>query len=404
MTEKSVPFLSGLAVLVIAILYLPPTQVQAQDVYVPLDTENLQKLVAPVALYPDALLAQVLAACTYPDDVMAAAHWEDVGNNPQSIDAQPWDSSVKGVARYPSVLHYMASNADWINNLGDAFLNQQKDVMGAVQNLRADALAAGTLINTPQQTVINDNGSIQIIPTNPDVLYAPSYNPDLVYTPQPYDAGEAYAPEITFGPAVEVGPWLDFDLDWYDGGIYFGNWGNARPWWHNHGHYVDDRPGRFNGVGGIPPNLNGGHWTRDQNRPPPRPVNRPIAHAPITRPERGYPGPNGGAETNRAWGTDVSRESERGQSSRQAAGQPAPQINRPAPERAPTEAREAAPAPARSGAMGGYQSGEEAARSSSRGAESRGGGGGGGGAARGGGGGGGGAAHGGGGGGGGGRR
>lgn len=138
--------------------------------YVPRDIDELQQAVAPIALYPDALVAQVLAATTYPDDVIVAARWEDAGNNPQGIDAQPWDPSVKGVARYPSILHYLAGNADWMNNLGDAFLNQQADVMSAVQDLRAEALAAGTLTSTAQQTVINEDGYIQITPANPTIV------------------------------------------------------------------------------------------------------------------------------------------------------------------------------------------------------------------------------------------
>jgi hypothetical protein len=363
--------------------------------YVPRDIADLQTLVAPIALYPDALLAQVLAATTYPDDVIAAARWEDAGNNPQGIDAQPWDTSVKGVARYPQVLHYLASNPGQLNDLGDAFLHQQADVMQAVQNLRGEALAAGTLVNTPQQTIINQDGYIQIIPTNPNILYVPQYNPLLVYSPPEFAGGEPYPDYITFGLGVDVGDWLDFDLDWYDRGIYFGHWGHDRPWWHDrdHGHYyLQDRPGiyrpgQFRDVGGHPINAAGGRWARDAGRPAPREVDRPIRSG-AGRPERGYAPANRGAEAPR--GADAARASERGRSSRQAAPEPARRAEpahqaparqeapRPAP-RAPARAPEARPsAPTRGGAIGGYTSGAAASHSSARGSASRGGGGGGG--------------------------
>jgi hypothetical protein len=384
--------------------------------YIPRGMDELQQLVAPIALYPDALLAQVLSASTYPDDVIAAAQWEDAGNNPQTADSQPWDSSVKGVARYPAILHYMASNGAWMNALGDSFLNQQGDVMSAVQNMRGDALAARTLTNTPQQSVINQDGYIQIIPSDPQYLYAPVYDPQIVYAPPQYIAGEAYPTYITFGPRVEVGDWLDFDLDWHDRSIYFGRWGQDRPWWHDrdHGgayHYMDDRPGiyqpgRFRDTRGRPIEVQANHWTRDDRRPAPRRVPEPAARQADVRPNRGYPqrasGP-GNASVQAPRGGDASRQSERGRTSRQQAAQPeqrqAPQQVRQAPQaqrapepvrQAPREAaparepvrqapRQSAPAPearpsapTRGGAMGGYQNGAAASGSAARGAASRG--------------------------------
>ena len=383
----------------------PPVQAE----YIPRETADLQQLVAPIALYPDALLAQVLAATTYPDDVIEAARWEDAGNNPQAVDAQPWDSSVKGVARYPSILHYLAGHGDWMNDLGDAFLNQQGDVMSAVQNLRGEALAAGTLVSTAQQTVINEGGYIQIIPTNPDILYAPIYNPLVVYDPPPYAGGDLYTPYITYGLGVDVGDWLDFDLDWYDRGIYFGGWGRDRPWWHDrdHGgihHYNDTRPGiyragQFHDLGSRPINAQADHWTRDNRRPGPRQITRPIAGRANARPERGY-ARQSSVQTYRPAqsprGTDASQSSARGKVSRQRAapgstrvtpGSPLARVPvRQAPVRQqsarsvprqsapPPEARQSAPV--RGGAMGGYRNGAAASHSASRGGASRGGGGG----------------------------
>ncbi|MDB5329778.1 MAG: hypothetical protein JWP03_929, partial [Phycisphaerales bacterium] len=319
----------------------------APSQYYPRSMDELQQLVAPIALYPDALLAQALAASTYPDDVIAAARWEDAGNNPQGADAQPWDSSVKGVARYPDVLHYMASNGDWMNDLGDAFLNQQGDVMSAVQNMRGEALAAGTLASTPEQTVINQDGYIQIIPTDPQYLYAPIYDPQVVYAPPEYVVGQAYPTYIRYGPRVEVGDWLDYDLDWHDRAIYSGRWGRDRPWWHDrdeHGgyHYLNDRPGvyrpgEFRDQGGRPIQVQASHWARDDRRPAPRRAPGPAARPNNDRPDRGYPqrqpaANNRPAESPR--GTDVSRQAERGRTSRGQAAQPEPQP-RQAPQQAP---------------------------------------------------------------------
>ncbi|HWE95291.1 MAG TPA: DUF3300 domain-containing protein [Tepidisphaeraceae bacterium] len=301
--------------------------------------DELQQLVAPVALYPDALLAQVLAASTYPDDVVAAARWEDAGNNPQAADSQPWDTSVKGVARYPDVLHYMASNGDWMNDLGDAFLNQQGDVMSAVQTMRGQALAAGTLASTPEQTVINQDGYIQIIPTDPQYLYAPIYDPQVVYSPPEYAAGQPYPVYIHYGPRVEVGDWLDYDLDWHDRAIYFGSWGRDRPWWNDrdaHGgyHYLTDRPGvyrpgAFRDQGGRPIQVQASHWERDNRRPAPRRAPGPAARPSNERPDRGYPQRQPAANNNRPpetpHGSDVARQSERGRTSREQAAQPRPE-------------------------------------------------------------------------------
>ena len=374
--------------------------------------DELEQLVAPVALYPDALLAQVLAASTYPGEVIAAAQWEDAGNNPLAANSQPWDSSVAGVARYPSVLHYMAAHADWLNGLGDAFLNQQSDVMSAVQLLRAEALAAGTLFSTPQQTVLNQDGYIQIIPTDPRFVFAPIYDPQVVFAPPPYAVGQAFPTYVTFGPQVEVGDWLDFDLDWHDRTLYSGRWGSDRPWWHfkdwgGDYHYLNDRPGAyrpgaFRDRGGRPINAEAAHWARDTRKPPPRPVAGPVRPT-IQRPERGYakpgpPAPNRPAEVPR--GADVAKQSERGRTSLGRAAPPptvaaprspqpvreaprpvtpAPPARAPAPVPAAGVARQARPAPearpsapTRGGAMGGYQSGAAASNSAARGSTSRG--------------------------------
>jgi uncharacterized membrane protein YgcG len=398
--NPNAPFVNrcaGLFLFAIGVFFLALTERSAsadQPGYAPLGPDELQQLVAPIALYPDALLAQVLAACTYPDQVVAAAQWEDAGGNPYVVDTQPWDSSVKGVARYSAILHYMASNGDWMNTLGAAFVYQPEDVMAAVQAMRAKALTAGTLYSTPQQTVINQDGIIQIVPTNPEVLYAPAYDPANVYEAPQYNPGDYYTPLITFGLGVDVGGWLDFDVDWYDHTIYHGDWGANRPWWHYHDDGADHRyldyrpglyqPGRFKDEGGHPIDARDDRWSHDAHQPMPQPAHRPIPVRPVGPPERGYPAPPAARPENPPAygnGSDVYRQSERGKESRQAApepgreapeARPAPEPARPAPEpRQPPRNAPPAEAP-HEGAMAGYQNNADAARASQRGAESRG--------------------------------
>src|SRR5438874_786162 len=151
-----------------------PGPVLAQEVreyappgYVPRDMDELEQLVAPVALYPDALLAQAFVASSYPLDVVRASQWLAAGNDPRGIDSRNWDDSVKGVARFPEILNYLAGHVDWMNDLGDAFVNQQADVMDAVQVERARANAAGNLVSDDRQRVIVDGDVIEIIPADP---------------------------------------------------------------------------------------------------------------------------------------------------------------------------------------------------------------------------------------------
>lgn len=158
------------------------------------DAAQLDQLLAPIALYPDALLAQILMASTYPLEVVEAARWvEDPahaalkGNELVSaLEPLGWDPSVKALVPFPSVLQMMNSRLDWIQKLGDAFLAQQADVMDAVQRLRRQAQSAGTLVSTPQQTVTTEGETIVIEPASPDVLYVPAYDSGVVYGPWPY--------------------------------------------------------------------------------------------------------------------------------------------------------------------------------------------------------------------------
>jgi uncharacterized membrane protein YgcG len=364
--------------------------------YEPFSPEQMDSLTARVALYPDALLSEIFVAATYPLEVVEASQWLAAGNNPATVDQQPWDPSVTGLTRFPAVLNQMASDASWTNDMGAAFLNQKSEVFASVQRLRAQAIAAGTLYSTPQQQVVRDAGVIQIIPADPSTIYVPTYDPSAVYYPPQVPVGTAITPLVSFDYSAPVGPWLAFDCDWTDGDVYIGDWGVNRPWWHwrdHDWHYSDFRPGHYANTGHA--DWHPAVWSHDEHRRGPAfhplPEGHP-GHVPLARPEA-MP------EIDR--GAAAIRDAERGREDRErnAPGpriEPQPAPFRPAPEReAPPERRDVAPErreapPEREAppAMN-YNRGEDAARASERGAESRGGGGGvsGGGGARGGGGG-----------------
>ena len=153
----------------------------------PLGAEQLEQLVAPIALYPDVLLAQVLTASTYPDQVRYVDQWCRAHSNAPAeeiaagADEKNWDPSLKALTAFPQVLAQMARNLPWTSDLGNAYYNQPQDVLGAVQALRQRAQAAGNLQSTPQEAVNYDRGNIELAPPNPDVVQVPSYDPWNVY-------------------------------------------------------------------------------------------------------------------------------------------------------------------------------------------------------------------------------
>src|SRR5271170_5306965 len=153
----------------------------------PLNAQQLEQLVAPIALYPDPLVAQVLTASTYQAQVADADHWRQAqGYAPSEqiaagADAQNWDASVKGLTAFPQVLAEMDRNLRWTSDLGNAYYNQPQDILEAVQVMRQRAQAAGNLQTTPQETVSDDQGNIEVAPANPQVVYVPAYNPWAVY-------------------------------------------------------------------------------------------------------------------------------------------------------------------------------------------------------------------------------
>jgi hypothetical protein len=160
---------------------------QPQPAMQPLGAQQLEQLVAPIALYPDPLVAQVLTASTYPAQIADADHWRQAqAYAPQEqiaagADAQNWDPSVKALTAFPQVLAEMDRNMRWTTDLGNAYFNQPQDILQAVQVMRQRAQAAGNLQNTPQETVSYDQGNIEVAPANPQVVYVPAYNPWVVY-------------------------------------------------------------------------------------------------------------------------------------------------------------------------------------------------------------------------------
>ncbi len=227
----------------------PQSSTDSDSADVILSSSELQQLVAPIALYSDPLLALILPASTYPDELTQADNYLNNGGTQDGIASQDWDKSVQGLAHYPDVLHMMAGNMDWTNQLGAAVLAQQSDVMAAVQAMRAKAKNLGNLVTTPQQSVSSDGGAIQIAPANPQTVYVPTYDPDVVYT-QPVVVGAA--PLVTFGAGFALGTWADYGFNWgwgggsiCTGGFYdssFGwswsyhSWSSAHYSWHRDWH------------------------------------------------------------------------------------------------------------------------------------------------------------------------
>jgi hypothetical protein len=216
---------------------VPPQDGKAPP-YAQQTPEQLQRLVAPIALYPDSLVAQVLAAATFPEQVVEADRWVQAHSDlkgdalGQAVDQQPWDPSVKALAAFPSVLGNMDKNLSWTSSLGDAYYNQQQDVMDAVQVMRQKAQASGNLKSTPQQNVTTEGSTVVIQPAQPDVVYVPAYDPWLVYGyPVVAWPGWYPYPGIWYdGPFLSFG--IGFGIGWYGGfGWGWGNWGFD---WHNH--------------------------------------------------------------------------------------------------------------------------------------------------------------------------
>lgn len=260
--------LRNLVIWGLVLLMAMPLQVFAQDGRAAdrkFSQQELDQLLAPIALYPDSLLGHVFIAATYPLEVVMAERWARENRNlsaeqmNEALKKQPWDASVKALVPFPDVLSMMSQKLDWTQKVGDAFLGQQAEVMDTVQNLRKRAHDAGNLKSTEQQKVVVEQEVIRIEPASPSVVYVPVYDPWWVYGPwwwpyyppyvvYPYPAGIAIAPGfIWFGVGLTVG-------------AFWGTWGYWN--WGGHGCYVRPYPPPPHGPPGS--GAVGGAWATRQ--------------------------------------------------------------------------------------------------------------------------------------------
>ncbi|HEY3598937.1 MAG TPA: DUF3300 domain-containing protein [Paraburkholderia sp.] len=250
--------------------------------------QQLDSLTAPIALYPDALLAQVLMASTFPQDVQAAAAWSKANSQTQgdaavqAVASEPWDPSVQSLVAFPQVLATMASKPDWVTQLGNAFLAQPGDVMDSVQRLRKQAQQAGNLKTSEQQKVIVEQSTIQIVPANPQVVYVPTYNPTVVYGTWPYPAyPPVYVPPP---PGYAIASGLAAGLA-FGAGVAIANslWGGFN--WNSHD--VNINVNRYNNINvnnRINANTRTANWNRNTN------VNRANGNANLNAQRDAYRG------------------------------------------------------------------------------------------------------------------
>ena len=227
----------------LALFAASPVRAQETEDKAPaLSTEQLEQLVATIALYPDSLVSQILMASTYPLEVVEADRWTKkkdpslTGDSlAKALNEQKWDASVKSLVNFPQVLDMMSQDLDWMTKLGNAFIANQQDVLAAIQRLRKRAKDAGNLENNDQQKVTVESGPSQTIviqPTSPDVVYVPTYNPTVVYGAWPYPASPPYAyyppgytaatAAVSFGLGVACGAaWGNAwgDCDWNSGHV-----------------------------------------------------------------------------------------------------------------------------------------------------------------------------------------
>jgi len=210
--------------------------------------EELQQLVAPIALYPDALVSQILAGATYPTEIVEADRWMQEHSNlkgndlANQVDKQPWDPSVKALTQFPSVLANLDKNLSWTSALGEAYVNQPEDVMDAVQVMRRRAQSAGNLKSNQQEKVTTQGQTVVIEPADPEVVYVPAYDPWVIYG-APIVAWPGWfwypglyvpGPGIGFGVGLGIGFFGGYGWGWHHWGC---DWGH-RTVIFNHNTYI----------------------------------------------------------------------------------------------------------------------------------------------------------------------
>ena len=379
---------------------------------------ELEKLAEPIALYPDPLIASILPASVYPIEVVQAARFVRNTNNIPKLDEQPWDENVKAVATIPQVIEKMDTDLQWTTDLGQAFLEQQQELMNAIQVLRGKAQSIGALQTTPQQIVVVTNTIIektieqqvvvvtntivQIQPVNPQVIYVPTYPPTVYYPPPGY-VYNPLAPLVTFGVGVAVGAIIANNCDWHHGGVYVGHggvavWGGGGGGYYggSHGNVnVNVNNNNFNNVNvnhnnnnNLNANQSGGQkWQPDQARLQKSGAPNSLANSSArgwssgaTRPTPTTARPSTGSGSSSSWGGGGTSAASR-PSSTQNFSKPSNTSARPTsspsmsrPSSSSTTARSAPSSSGRS-AFGGMSNGASTRSSSSRGSFSRGGGG-----------------------------
>ena len=237
---------------------------------------QLDQMLAPIALYPDPLIAQILMAASYPLEVVEADRWLQVPANAAlkadqlaaALELQPWDPSIKSLVPFPRILKMMDDNLEWTEKLGDAFLAQQADVMDSVQRLRRSAKAARALASSAQQVVSSQDNIITVVPAVPGVVYVPVYNPTLVYGVWPW-------PEY---PPFYFWPWPGFVIGFGIGvPIIYPLWGWYH--WHWRHHRLDIDVHRFNQINFHRPPVTSDIWQHDPMHRDGVPYRDPVTRA-----------------------------------------------------------------------------------------------------------------------------
>ena len=222
--------LKTLAWFLTVLLATPPTILAQQAEQTVFKQEELDQILAPIALHPDPLISQILMASTYPLEVVQADRWAKQNAKLKgdaltaALEKQDWDASVKSLVNFPQVLTMMSEKLDWTQKLGDAFLADQKVVLDTIQKLRAKAQESGNLKTTQEQTVIVEEKIIKIEPANPQVIYVPSYNPTVVYGAWPYPA---YPPYYYYPPGYVATSMFAFGAGVAMGAAWGYAWGNS---------------------------------------------------------------------------------------------------------------------------------------------------------------------------------
>jgi len=243
---RRLPLWTTVLIICAGLLVLPDVRAQEQEAAMDpvFSTDQLEQLVAPIALYPDSLVAQILMAATYPLEIVQAARWQEKNpdlkgtNLEQALASENWDPSVKALTNFPPVLKRMSDNLDWTQDLGDAVLAQEQDVMDAVQHMRWLAYDADNLKTTPEQKVVVQEKIIVVEPAT-EVVYVPAYSPTVVYGPvwaptRYYYPIYTHPPGYWYPPGYAASSIISFTVGVAIGAAIWNNWNWGHCDWHGH--------------------------------------------------------------------------------------------------------------------------------------------------------------------------